>query len=484
MPARSISAPRLATLLGPATERSPAYLGLADSLRLLIADGRIPPGTRLPSERELTGALDVSRTTVTRAYAVLKERGYLSSRRGSGSEAALPYRQRREIAAGLNPGLDTAGSIDLTCAAMPAPAGLASAYRDAVEELPCYTGGAGYHPLGLPDLREAIAARYRERGLPTTADEVMVTSGALAAIALAGRALLGTGDRVLMESPTYPNAIATLRQTGARPVSLPLDPSGWDDDAVAAAVRQTAPRAALLIPDFHNPTGALMPSGQRASIARVLGRARTVPVIDETLAELARDPAGAMPEPFAAHLPRSVTVGSASKTFWGGLRIGWVRAPGGLMPALLQQRLMLDLGAPVVEQLALRRLLAGREALVAERRTSLLVSRGALVQALADRLPDWRVTVPGGGLSLWCELPDALSTAVTVAAEAEGLVLASGPQFAVEGGLERWLRLPFTHPPEVLVDAVDRLARAWESAAADRSARRRSVTRRRTPLVA
>ena len=153
-----------------------------------------------------------------------------------------------------------------------------------------------------------------------------------------------------MESPTYPNAIATLRQTGARPVSLPLDPSGWDDDADRRAVRQTAPRAALLIPDFHNPTGALMPSGQRASIARVLGRAGSVPVIDETLAELALDAAGSMPEPFAAHLPRSVTVGSASKTFWGGLRIGWVRAPASLMPALLQQRLMLDLGAPVVEQ--------------------------------------------------------------------------------------------------------------------------------------
>ena len=483
MPARSISAPRLAALLGPATERSPAYVGLADSLRLLIADGRIPPGTRLPSERELTGALDVSRTTVTRAYAVLKDRGYVSSRRGSGSESALPYRQRHEVAAGLNPGLDTAGCIDLTCAAMPAPAGLASAYRAAVEELPAYTGGAGYRPLGLPELREASAARYRERGLLTTADEIMVTSGALAAIALAGRSLLGAGDRVLMESPTYPNAIATLRQTGARPVSLPLDPSGWDVDAIAAAVRQTAPRAALLIPDFHNPTGALMPTSQRAAIARVLGRARSVPVIDETLAELALDAAGSMPQPFAAHLPRSVTVGSASKTFWGGLRIGWVRAPASLMPVLLQQRLMLDLGAPVVEQLALRRLLADREALVAERRTSLLISRDALVKALAARLPDWQVTVPGGGLSLWCELPEALSTAVTVAAEAEGLVLASGPQFAVEGGLERWLRLPFTHAPEVLTDAVDRLARAWESATRQPSTRRSSRSRR-TPLVA
>jgi len=286
-----------------------------------------------------------------------------------------------------------------------------------------------------------------------------------------------------MESPTYPNAIATLRQTGARPVSLPLDPSGWDVDAIAAAVRQTAPRAALLIPDFHNPTGALMPTSQRAAIARVLGRARSVPVIDETLAELALDAAGSMPEPFAAHLPRSVTVGSASKTFWGGLRIGWVRAPASLMPVLLQQRLMLDLGAPVVEQLALRRLLADREALVAERRTSLLISRDALVKALAARLPDWQVTVPGGGLSLWCELPEALSTAVTVAAEAEGLVLASGPQFAVEGGLERWLRLPFTHAPEVLTDAVDRLARAWESATRQPSTRRSSRSRR-TPLVA
>ena len=172
-----------------------------------------------------------------------------------------------------------------------------------------------------------------------------------------------------------------------------------------------------------------------------------------------------------------------SKTFWGGLRIGWVRAPASLMPVLLQQRLMLDLGAPVVEQLALRRLLADREALVAERRTSLLISRDALVKALAARLPDWQVTVPGGGLSLWCELPEALSTAVTVAAEAEGLVLASGPQFAVEGGLERWLRLPFTHAPEVLTDAVDRLARAWESATRQPSTRRPSRSRR-TPLVA
>ena len=207
-------------------------------------------------------------------------------------------------------------------------------------------------------------------------------------------------------------------------------------------------------------------------------------VIDETLAELALDPAGAMPEPFAAHLPRSVTVGSASKTFWGGLRIGWVRAPGSLMPALLQQRLMLDLGAPVVEQPALRRLLAGREALVAGAPCLAAGLAGALVQALAARLPDWRVTVPGVASACGASSPTRCPRRSPWRQRRRVWCLASGPQFAVEGGLERWLRLPFTHPPEVLVDAVDRLARAWESAAADRSARRRSVTRRRTPLVA
>ncbi len=87
---RSVSASRVATLLGSALDRSPAYLGVADGIRLLVSDGRIPAGTRLPSERDLTQALGVSRTTVARAYAVLRERGYLESRRGSGSIVRLP----------------------------------------------------------------------------------------------------------------------------------------------------------------------------------------------------------------------------------------------------------------------------------------------------------------------------------------------------------------------------------------------------------
>ena len=91
-------------------------------------------------------------------------------------------------------------------------------------------------------------------------------------------------------------------------------------------MRQVSPRLAYLIPDFHNPTGALMDDEQRARVAHALDRGRAVAVVDETLAEMAVDDV-TMPAPFGAHAADAVSVGSASKAYWGGLRIGWLRAP-------------------------------------------------------------------------------------------------------------------------------------------------------------
>jgi DNA-binding transcriptional MocR family regulator len=483
MASRTVSARRLVPLLGTALEATPAYRGLADALRLLVADGRVPVDSRLPSERELSAVLGVSRTTVTRAYAELRDRGYLTSRQGSGSVTALPGDlpdARQGTALHPHDEQSTGDVIDLTCASMSAPPGTVAAYEAAMAELPRYLGGTGYHPLGLARLREAIARRYTERGVATTADQVIVTGGALAGLALTCRALLAQGDRVVLENPTYPNAVEAVRRAGARPVAHPLSPDGWDVAALDATLRQTAPRAAYLIPDFHNPTGALMGEQDRAAVGAALAGTHTVAVVDETLVELAHDPGLPMPRPLAAHHPRTVTLGSASKAFWGGLRIGWVRAPRDLVAPLLSARLTLDLGAPVLEQLVLAELLDRREEVVAHRRDAVVRTRDALVSALRNRLPQWRFRVPDGGLCLWVELPEALSTPLCVAADRRGLVLAPGSQFGVDGGMDRYLRLPFTgHAPEVVADAVDRLAAAWDEAAAGRVGRVN-----RPPLVA
>lgn len=492
MPTPSVSAARTARLVGVLAPGRPAYRALADALRLAVADGRIAAGTRLPSERELTAALDVSRTTVTRAYAVLRETGYLTSRRGSGSVASLPSGSRVRGAGSLFPADPDEGVIDLTCAATRAPAGVVEAYERGVARLPTHLAGAGYLTLGIPELREVIAERYSERGLPTRPDDILVTSGAVAGMGIVLRALLGHGDRVVVESPTYPNTVDALRRGGARLVPLAMDPDGWDVTESARTVRAAGAGLAVLIPDFHNPTGALMSDADRATLARALTAAGTVPVIDETIVEVDLDGSTAMPLPFAAHDPRAISIGSSSKSHWGGLRTGWIRAPRGLLPALVEARVTTDLGAPVLEQLVLLELMRTSPGLTPERRSDLCASRDALVDALRERLPEVTFRMPRGGLSLWCELPEHLdATAVALAAEDTGLLVAAGPRFAVVGGLERWVRLPYVLPPEVMVDAVERLVSALESVRATSprattrgTAARQADRRAGRPLVA
>ena len=492
MPTPSVSAARTARLVGALAPGRPAYRALADALRLAVADGRIAAGTRLPSERELTAALDVSRTTVTRAYAVLRETGYLTSRRGSGSVASLPSGSRVRGAGSLFPADPDEGVIDLTCAATRAPAGVVEAYERGVARLPTHLAGAGYLTLGIPELREVIAERYSARGLPTGPDDILVTSGAVAGMGIVLRALLGHGDRVVVESPTYPNTVDALRRGGARLVPLAMDPDGWDVTESARTVRAAGASLAVLIPDFHNPTGALMSDADRATLARALTAAGTVPVIDETIAEVDLDGSVAMPQPFAAHDPRAISIGSSSKSHWGGLRTGWIRAPRGLLPALVEARVTTDLGAPVLEQLVLLELMRTSPGLTPERRSDLCASRDALVDALRERLPEVTFRMPRGGLSLWCELPEHLdATTVALAAEDAGLLVAAGPRFAVVGGLERWVRLPYVLPPDVMVDAVERLVSALESVRATSprattrgTAARQADRRAGRPLVA
>jgi DNA-binding transcriptional MocR family regulator len=454
-----ISAGRVATLVGD-FDRSPAYVGLADALTLLIGDGRIGLDTRLPSERELTDALGVSRTTVTRAYAELRDAGYADARRGSGTFTRVPGGRARAHDRALLPRPGDGDAIDLNCAAPSAPPGLARAYADAAADLPAYLGGHGYFPAGLPQLQQAIAAAYDERGLPTDPEQIMVTPGALSAASIVAQAFTSPGDRVLVESPTYPNAAAALRHGGARLTPSPVDPDGWDLDTVGATLRQTAPRLAYLIPDFQNPTGHLMTDAQREEYAAHLRRAHTVAIVDEAHQALPLE-GQPMPRPFASYASDTITIGSASKSFWGGLRLGWIRAPRGQVDRLTQARVSMDLGAPVLEQLVLARLLADADEILAANRDRLRGQRDALVSAIGEALPEWRFHVPTGGLALWCQLPGAHGTAVAAEAERRGLIVAPGPVFAAEGGLDRFVRIPWTRSADELVEGVRRLTDAW-----------------------
>jgi DNA-binding transcriptional MocR family regulator len=454
---RKVSANHVRRLLPDLPAGRPAYQRLAAGLRALILDGRLPLGTRLPAERELAAALGVSRTTTSAAYALLRREGYLWSRRGAGSFASFPS----EPTAGL-PWLGEAGEgvIDLTVAA---PAALTESFLAAaaiaVEQLPLHLRGDGYRVLGLPQLREAVAEQYRRRGLPTTVEQVMITSGAQGAIALASRVFVNPGAPVLVESPTYPNALDSFLAASARLVSVPVG-DGWDAELIESSFRQAVPRLAYFTPDFNNPTGRLTLSEERAVLVRAARRADTLVVADESYLGLGIPDGLPDVEPLAAHDPEGViSVGGLSKSAWGGLRIGWVRATPALVQRFGAARPSMDIANPLLEQLVALRLIDDLDAILAERRRRLALRLDALVDALGEALPEWTFTLPDGGLCLWVGL-DRSSTSLVGPAARAGVRIVPGPRFGIDGTLERFLRLPFVLPPATLREAVCRLAAA------------------------
>ena len=457
----SIAASNLAGLMGTwHRDGSPAYEALATRLRSLILSGGLPIRIRLPSERALAAALAVSRTTTTGAYYVLREEGFLESRRGSGSRIALPTGGTREREFGRPPrGAEAAPAIDLTVAALPAPALMTEAVAAATRDLVTYLGGSGYDPAGIAPLRRAIARDYEARGVPTGEEQIVVTSGAQHGWRLALDALAGPGDAILVESPTYPNAIHALRTSRARVVSMPLRADGWDLETFDALLRRDVPRLAYLVPDFQNPTGLLMPQEDRAAILASAARGGTHVVVDETFAALDLEPGGRMPPPMAAFATDAsvISVGSMSKSFWGGLRIGWVRCSAPLARRLTSARAGLDLASPILDQLVSLRLLRSSGEILRERRALVRLRRETLVGTLRRELAHWRFRVPRGGLCLWVDVGTPDAEALADAAAADGVAIIPGPVFSADGGLDRWIRLPFTRPPDELETAVTRL---------------------------
>ncbi|NJP25140.1 PLP-dependent aminotransferase family protein [Microbispora sp. SCL1-1] len=444
---------------GDAQETRPYYRALADAVRGLVLDGRLAVGVRLPAERHLAEALGVSRTTVTAAYDRLREQGYLESRQGSGSRATLPDAG----ALGTdNPWLasDDDGLLPLHAAAPPASALLGEAIEEAGRAYHRYALGMGYHPAGLAPLREAIARRYGERGVPTRPEQILVTAGAQQAIHLLMAAFAERGDPVLVESPTYPHAIDAARMRGARLVPVGVQEDGWHLDLVTCAMRQTAARLAYVIPDFQNPTGHLMADAARAELVEAARRHGVTLIADESWAEIVLDET-ARAAPLAAFDTdgRVISVGSASKLWWGGLRVGWIRASAATVRRLAVLRAAVDIAGAVFEQLVVACLFERIEEARAERRRGLGASCAALAAVLREELPGWAFTTPRGGGSLWVRLDGPVASSVAEAAAARGVRLAPGPWFGVDGTLERYLRLPFTQPPAVMEEAVRRIAR-------------------------
>jgi DNA-binding transcriptional MocR family regulator len=334
------------------------------ALRRAVQAGDLPPGQRLPSERQLATLLVVSRATVVAAYDQLRGLGLVDSRRGSGTRISRQPGHRPAPADGRVPGgratsmfqrmVDgPAAVISLAYTVEAGAPQLGDALLDLVrEDLPQLLVDAGYQPRGLPGLRQVLAAAFTDLGVPTAPDQVVVTTGAAQAIGLAAQLYLHKGATVVVESPSWPGCLDLFRAAGVRLVGVPLDQDGIQADGLARALADQQASLLFVMPTYHNPTGTLMSASRRRQVAGIAAR-HGVPVLEDnayTAFAGPTGPGGPLP-PIAAHAPPGVeilTVGSLAKAVWAGLRVGWVRAPGAIAERLARLKALADLGSPVL----------------------------------------------------------------------------------------------------------------------------------------
>lgn len=465
---------RVITALGQWSQRpGPLHARLTAALHDAIARGELADGARLPAERALARMLAVSRGTVAVAYAALAREGMLEGRRGSGTfvcpspvSRALP--ERRAVAARLPrvvasaaDELAGAGTIELSSATALWLDVLSDELLEEAMADPAVVRGHGYAPLGIPSFRRAVARWLTNEGLPTDERQIVVTTGAQQAIVLIAALYLRRGDRAVIEDPTYTGAIDALASAGARPLTVPVDADGARPDVLRSIVESEPVRLVYLVPTFHNPTGTVLSLARRREIVR-LAQDFDLPVVDDitmTGLWLDRPP----PPPLAAVGPEApiLTVGSLSKLFWGGLRLGWIRAPEELVPTLARLKAVADLGSSVVSQALGAALLARADEVAALRRSQLSSSTALLSGLLSRLLPDWSFDPPSGGVSLWVRLPYGDSEEFAQLAARHGVLVLPGNVSSAENRHRDQLRLPFFREPGELEEGVRRLASAW-----------------------
>ena len=392
------------------------------SLRDAIRAGRLVAGTPLPSTRALARELDVSRGVVFEAYAQLAAEGYLEARQGAATRVAsraAPVPRARSARA-----LDPPGEHDLLpgrpdLSLFPRSVWLA-AWRRALRQVP--DRALGYaDPRGTPELRDALTAYLgRARAVAPDPQRTVVTAGVTQGLVLVARVLRDLGHtKIAVEDPGFHLHRWTLARAGLPPVAVAVDEEGLSVDALAASDC----RAVLCTPAHQMPTGVVLSPARRAELLAWAHDVDGVVIEDDYDAEYRfdREPVGALQ---GVDPERVVYAGSASKALANALRLGWLVLPSWLARAVAWERIAVDAGGPVLDQLALADLLGRGEIDRHLRRTRRVYRRrrDALVAALARELPDATVAGVAAGLHALVMLPpESDEAAIVTAGRARGL---------------------------------------------------------------
>jgi DNA-binding transcriptional MocR family regulator len=477
------------------------YEQVAQRVSKLIDKGVLKPGDRVPSIRKMSAQAGVAVSTVIEAYRLLEDRGLVESRPQSGyfvkpshmrgmmapSAPPEPELQSVPLRAGLVRSEDSLTrhmNIDQDSKIIQLGAGLPSAEflptallnRILAREVRTHPAKANRYELtpGLAELRTQIARRMMNGGCSLGPDDIVITSGATEAMALALRAVTQPGDTVAVESPCYYGLLFLLRSLQLRAVEVGTCPrSGISINALEQLLASKSEVKALVInPNVHNPLGCIMPDDNKRHIAELFA-ANQIPIIeDDTYADLAFDTA----RPHCVHSfdkrENVMLCGSFSKTLSPGFRVGWIAASR-WREAVHGMKLATSLGCATPMQMAVAKFLAtgGFDHHLRRLRRTYQEQLSLLSHTVFHSFPaGTRATRPAGGHVLWIELPTTIDAReLEDHALAKGIAIAPGPLFSVRGRYTNYLRLnaalSWTPEIEAAVKKVGRLAEKIESTA-------------------
>jgi DNA-binding transcriptional MocR family regulator len=439
--------------------RQPVYREIADAIAREIKAGRLKPGQRLPTQRELATQLGVTLTTVTRAYAEADRRGLVRGEVGRGT-----YARSRDLE--LHPSATPEGPISLATNTL-LPVEHIDALADQLAACAPRGGATAVFEyqgrIGPVRARAAGADWLGRLGLHSNPDQVTVTAGGQHAILVSLLAGTDAGDEVLVEEFAYSGILELCARLGRRARAVAMDEHGLDPGALDAACRDGRPRALYMMPTLHNPTSVTMPSRRRHEIVEIVRKYGLFVIEDDVYGYLAPEA-----RPLFDNVPpdRAVYLTSLAKAITPGLRVGYVRASVGLRDRLeaASHWTVID-PAPVMVELAARVITGGLADRIVEWKRS---ETGARQDIAARVLARFRCQTSPTSPHLWMHLPEGWSSDAFVTQARECGVLINGAHaFMVDKrapGKNVRVCLGTPRSREILEQALSRLAQIPDGA--------------------
>ena len=311
-----------------------------------------------------------------------------------------------------------------------------------------YGGGQGE-----PELRTTLAGLMAEEGVQADPEDVVVTTGAQQALDLVGKIFIDPGDLVAVEAPAYVGALTAFGAYQPRYLPIDVDEEGMIvDDLERALVRGDRPSFVYTVPNFGNPAGVTLSYARRQQLA-ALCREASIPIIEDNPYGLLRFEGEPAPCLHTLDPDNVIYLGTVSKTFSPGVRVGWALGPQSVVQRLILAKEAADLCGSNLNMLITQRWFADEDrwrgslaALVRTYRSR----RDVMLESIEEHFPDEaRWTVPAGGFYVWVSLPEWLDTRSMLAAAVERRVAyVPGTAFYADGRGSNQMRLAFCYPPE------------------------------------